>query len=148
MDQGKIGIPDVHVGMIEVQALHFAGHVGRADDCQGPALKRKVVGVHSEFGAGVKISFIANPEGGMIDSAHRRTLEQARLDEVQAFFGWGGKKRRGGGWQVYAGRASLRRVTGGMGRSIASEPGGWCSSGVGDRLDPGGPPLRCTAPRW
>src|SRR6516165_825567 len=127
MDQGKIGIPDVHVGMIEVQALHFAGHVGRADDCQGPALKRKVVGVHSEFGAGVKISFIANPEGGMIDSADRRTLEQARLDEVQAFFGWGGKKRRGGGWQGYAEGGSLRRLSFGIGSDLDSDrSGGFC----------------------
>ncbi len=65
----QIAVPDVNVGMIEIQALNFAGHVGGANDGEGLAIELKVVLVHAELRAGAEVVFIADPESGVVGSA-------------------------------------------------------------------------------
>ena len=74
MDEREIAVPHVDVGMIEEEALHFAGHVGGADDGEGFAIDGEVIGIDAEGGAGAQESFIANPEGGVVDGADRGCL--------------------------------------------------------------------------
>ena len=56
MDEREIAVPDVDVGMIEEQALHFAGHIGGADDGEGFAIDGEVIGIDAERGAGAQES--------------------------------------------------------------------------------------------
>ena len=127
MDESEIGIPDVNVGVIEVQTLHFAGHVGGADDSERSSVEREVIGVDAELRARAKVGFISNPEGGMVDGADGRTFKKARVDNVKAFFGWSGKKRSGGSWLDYDEGRFLRRFSLGIGSDLYGERrGGFC----------------------
>jgi hypothetical protein len=104
VDQREVTIPDVDVRVVEIEALDLTGHVGGADNSERFAIERKVIGIDAKVRAGAEVSFIANPEGGVIDGAESGAFEQARLDDVQAFCGGGRQKscrgsrnRNGGG---------------------------------------------------
>ena len=68
----QIAVPHINIGMIEIQPLHFARHVRRADDGQRLAIQLEVVFVHAELGAGAQVVEVANPEGGVVDGAWLR----------------------------------------------------------------------------
>ena len=92
---GEILVPHIHVGMLEIKALHFARHVSRADDRERMAVEFEVVVVDAEMRAGAEIGFVADPEAGMIDGADAVALQQLRLDDVEALAVGSRAARRG-----------------------------------------------------
>ena len=84
MNLGEVLIPDVDVGMIEVEALDFARHVGGADDCERMAVEFEVVVVDAKMRAGAKEGFVADPERGVVEGADAGAFEQLRLDDVES----------------------------------------------------------------
>ena len=104
---GKILIPDIHVGMLEEEALDFARHVRCTDDGERMAVDFEVVVVDAQVRAGAEIGFVADPEGGMVDRADAVAFEQLRFDDVEALaFGrrqhdgiaWVSRLRSSGSW--------------------------------------------------
>ena len=95
----EILIPDVDVGMLEVETLDFARHVGGADDGEGMAVEFEVVVVDAEMRAGAKIGFVADPEGGMVEGADAIAFEQLGFDDVESLaFGRGEHDGIAGTW--------------------------------------------------
>ena len=76
---GEVLIPDVCVGMLEIEALHFARHVGGADDREGMAIEFEVVVIDTEMWTGAEIRFVADPETGVVDGANLIALKQVEL---------------------------------------------------------------------
>src|SRR6185437_6737046 len=71
--------------MIEVEPLHFARHVGRANHRERLAVELKVILVDAELWAGAQVVEIPNPEGGMVGPAYLAVHEQLSRDGVQSF---------------------------------------------------------------
>jgi len=69
VDERKIAVPDVDVRVVEIEALDLAGHVGGADNGEGPSIDGEVVGIDAKARAGAEVGFITHPKGGVVDGA-------------------------------------------------------------------------------
>src|ERR1700739_1448484 len=96
MDFPHLSIPEIDILVFEVQALGFARHVGGAHHGEGLAVALKIVFVYGETRAGAKIGFVADPEARVETSANLLSIEELRLNDVEALSTWRGQDERFG----------------------------------------------------
>ncbi len=87
MNLAKFLVPDVHIGIFEVQTLRLARHVGCANDGEGVTVKLEIVLVDREPRAGAQVGFVANPEAGVIDGANLVSLQKLCLEQEESLAG-------------------------------------------------------------
>src|ERR1700758_5312787 len=96
MDFPHLSIPEIDIRVFEVQALGFARHISGARHGEGLAVALKIVFVYAETRARAKIGFVADPEARVVTSANLLSIEELRLNDVQAFSTGRGQDERFG----------------------------------------------------
>src|ERR1700733_14384197 len=91
MDLRQILVPDVYVGMLEIKALHFTGHISCANHRQRAAIELEVVVVDAEARTGEEIRSVANPESRMVDRTNPIAFQQLGFDDIESLAFGGGQ---------------------------------------------------------
>ena len=88
MNLPEILIPHINIRVVEIEALHLARHVGRANDRQRTAIYCEIIAIDGEMRAGAEKIFVAYPKAGVVASADAVAIDQLRLDDVEALVRW------------------------------------------------------------
>src|SRR5256884_7403295 len=70
-------VPHIHVGVIEIEPLHFAGHISSADHGDRLAIDFEEIVIHRQVPAGAQKIGIANPEARTVHVAGFAALERS-----------------------------------------------------------------------
>ena len=93
LDLCHVAVPHIHVGVIEIEPLHFAGHISSADHGDRLAIDFEEIVIHRQVPAGAQKIGIANPEARTVHVAGFAALEKLGCDDVKAFFLGRGKQQ-------------------------------------------------------
>ena len=86
LDLRHVAVPDVGVGMVEIEALDFARHVCGANDGERMAVDLKEVVIDLQMRAGAQELGFANPKAGTVGGANRISFQEIGLDDMEALF--------------------------------------------------------------